>query len=58
MKIFVKFVSGRYVSLVFDDVSTGLDLHAMWSDGQGNTYAVGGVFAEPFDGVALLRSAR
>ena len=26
MKIFVKFVSGRYVSLVFDDVSTGLDL--------------------------------
>lgn len=45
-------------ALTPEAVSTGLDLHAMWSDGLGNTYAVGGVFAEPFDGVALLRSAR
>lgn len=45
-------------ALTPEAVSTGLDVHAMWSDGQGNTYAVGGVFAEPFDGVALLRTAR
>ena len=34
---------------------TSLDLHAVWGDGHGRHYAVGGTFALPHRGVALVR---
>ena len=34
---------------------TRLDVHAIWGDGAGRHYAVGGFFLEPFDGFALIR---
>ena len=36
---------------------THLDIHAVWGDGAGRHYAVGGTFSEPHRGVALLRTA-
>lgn len=48
---------GRYdvatKEVVLDDVDTRHDIHAIWGDGAGTTYAVGGNFAPPFRGVAL-----
>lgn len=39
-----------------DEVSpTDFDIHAIWGDGSGNYYAVGGNFSPPFRGVALIR---
>jgi len=35
---------------------TSLDLHALWSDGAGRTYAVGGRFVGTYGGVALVRT--
>jgi len=43
--------------LVPDPVVTALDVHAIWGDGQGTFYGVGGRFYEPYEGVALVRSA-
>lgn len=37
------------------DVTT-LDVHAVWGDGEGTTYAVGGEFLPPFAGAALVRT--
>ena len=44
---------------LIDEVApTGLDIHAIWGDGAGRHYAVGGVFMSPWDeGVALVRYA-
>lgn len=40
-----------------DEVApTGLDVHAMWGDGAGRHYAVGGTFTDPHEGVALVRT--
>jgi hypothetical protein len=38
------------------DFLTSVDLHAMWGDDQGTTWAVGGTFLEPHRGVALKRT--
>jgi len=38
------------------DPLTGLDLHALWGDGAGNHYCVGGRFFDPYEGVALVRT--
>jgi hypothetical protein len=35
--------------------ATTEDVHAMWGDGTGRIYGVGGRFAEPFRGVAVVR---
>jgi len=40
-----------------DSVLTSLDVHAIWGDGQGTFYAVGGRFYDPYEGVALVRTA-
>ena len=32
------------------------DVHAMWGDGEGRIYGVGGRFADPFRGVAVVRT--
>lgn len=32
------------------------DVHALWGDGEGRVYGVGGRFAEPFRGVAVVRT--
>lgn len=34
---------------------TDFDIHAIWGDGTGRYFAVGGVFSPPFQGVALIR---
>ncbi len=39
-----------------DPVLTTLDLHAIWGDGQGRFYAVGGRFYDPYEGVAFVRT--
>jgi hypothetical protein len=39
------------------DSLTRVDVHAMWGDGQGKHYAVGGSFLEPHEGAALVRTA-
>lgn len=44
-------------ALTDEPVLTDLDLHAMWNDGAGTTYAVGGRFTDPYEGVALVRHA-
>ncbi len=31
------------------------DVHAMWGDGAGTIYAVGGIPGEPFTGIAYAR---
>lgn len=55
--------AGRYVpssgAMVREaDGLTDLDIHAVWGDGDGTHYAVGGTFAEPHRGVVLRRSLR
>lgn len=42
--------------IVEEDTSTPFDLHAVWGDGEGRHYAVGGNFLAPFRGVALVRT--
>jgi len=42
--------------LVIEPTPTDIDLHAMWGDGAGRTYAVGGTFLPPDEGVALVRT--
>lgn len=37
---------------------TDLDIHAVWQDGAGKTYAAAGDFLPPFQGAALVRSER
>jgi hypothetical protein len=39
------------------DSLTRVDIHAMWGDGQGKHYAVGGTFLEPHEGALLVRTA-
>lgn len=39
-----------------EETSADLDVHAIWGDGQGRYYAVGGDFSGTFKGQALLRS--
>lgn len=34
-----------------------LEIHAVWGDGAGRVYAVGGRFSPPFQGLALVRTA-
>ena len=50
---------------IFDPLTNSLEseatrtlecIHAIWGDGQGTFYAVGGSFSEPFAGIALVRS--
>lgn len=36
-------------------VGTSHDIHAMWSDGEGTTFGVGGRFYEPYEGTAWTR---
>jgi hypothetical protein len=43
-------------ALTREDGLTHLDVHAMWGDGRGRVYAVGGRFVGAFTGVALLRT--
>ena len=44
-------------SLLREDppVGTSHDIHAMWNDGDGTTWAVGGRFYEPYEGTAWRR---
>ena len=44
--------------LVREDTETGTDIHAIWGDGDGRYYAVGGTFFPPHEGVALVREVR
>jgi hypothetical protein len=44
-------VGGREVTGL---VNTAETIHAMWGDDQGTVYAVGGLFAPPYTGVALF----
>lgn len=39
------------------DPFSRVDIHAVWGDGQGKHYAVGGTFFTPHEGVALVREA-
>jgi photosystem II stability/assembly factor-like uncharacterized protein len=39
-----------------DTTGTHIDVHAMWGDGKGHLYAVGGNFISPFQGIALVRA--
>ncbi len=41
-----------------DPVMTTIGIHAIWGDGAGRNYAVGGTFAEPHQGVALVRTVQ
>jgi hypothetical protein len=41
--------------VVLEDTATGFDIHAIFGDGQGTYYAVGGNFLDPFRGVVLVR---
>lgn len=43
-------------ALTSEDTHTSFDLHAVWEDGAGHAYAVGGNFLSPFRGVALVRT--
>ena len=43
-------------TLTREDALTNLDVHALWDDGHGRVYAVGGRFVGTFTGVALLRT--
>ncbi len=45
-------------ALTREDADSNLDVHAVWGDGESTVYAVGGRFAPPFSGLALLRSTR
>jgi hypothetical protein len=46
----------RETGEVIQEDTLPLDVHAMWGDGAGTIYAVGGVFAEPFMGIAYTRT--
>jgi len=39
-----------------ESAGTSESIHAMWSDGRGRYYAVGGRFSPPFSGVAFVRT--
>jgi len=41
--------------LTYEDTIEGGDVHALWNDGAGRTYAVGGRFVEPLSGLAWVR---
>lgn len=41
--------------IVEEDPGTFFDLHAVWGDGAGRHYAVGGNFLPPYRGIALVR---
>ena len=43
-------------TLTAEPSPTGLAVHAAWADGSGRCYAVGGRFAVPYTGVALVRT--
>lgn len=45
-------VTGDYVD---DTIVTQYDIHAIWGDGAGTYYGVGGTFTEPYYGVAIKR---
>ncbi|MHC4091555.1 MAG: beta propeller repeat protein [Planctomycetota bacterium] len=51
---------GRYDpqanALTTESASGSLDIHAIWGDGAGRYYGVGGRFTEPYEGVALVRT--
>lgn len=40
-----------------EDTGADLDIHAIWGDGEGRYYAVGGDFSGDFNGLALVRTA-
>lgn len=42
--------------IIEEDTQTRFDLHAIWSDGAGRAYAVGGNFLAPYAGVARIRT--
>jgi len=42
--------------LVAEDILGTEDLHAVWGDGEGRYYAVGGRLSEPFHGLAVVRT--
>lgn len=39
-----------------EESPTSMDIHAIWGDGQGRYYAVGGRFSQPLAGTALVRT--
>ncbi len=41
--------------LEYEETLSGGDVHALWSDGEGRHYAVGGRFNEPLSGLAWVR---
>lgn len=41
--------------VIEEDAETRFDLHAVWGDGAGRAYAVGGNFLAPYAGIALVR---
>jgi hypothetical protein len=43
-------------SVVEDPVVTDFDVHAIWGDGAGTYYGVGGQFFDPYAGVVLVRT--
>lgn len=43
-------------TLTREEADTGDTIHAIWGDGAGRHYAVGGRFSTPFSGLALLRT--
>ena len=51
---------GRYTpstgELTEEGILTQTDIHAIWGDGEGTFYAVGGNFLEPYVGVAYVRT--
>ena len=42
--------------LLVEEYFPGGDIHAIWGDGEGNYYAVGGRFVEPLSGMAYVRT--
>lgn len=42
-------------ALLEDPITTQYDIHAIWGDGAGAYYGVGGTFTDPYHGVALKR---
>lgn len=43
------------LTLSEEAANASLDLHAAWGDGSGRTWVVGGRFAEPYEGEAVVR---
>ncbi len=46
----------RTLDLIHESLDETLDIHAVWGDGAGRYYAVGGRFTAPFGGLALVRT--